>query len=196
VIARDQVTACILAGGRATRFGGRLKCLLEIDGVTILERQRAVLAPLVADLVLSVADPAPFAGLGLPTAVDAFPDAGPLGGIASALRWTPRPWLLVLAGDMPRPSAAVLARMLERGGDGIDAVVPRIDGWPEPLCALYGRSCEPALARRLEAGRYKASGLATDEGLRVIWIDEPELRRLDPHMDFARNVNRPDDLPR
>ena len=37
VIPRDDITGCILAGGRATRMGGLLKPLLVVDGATITE---------------------------------------------------------------------------------------------------------------------------------------------------------------
>ena len=55
----------------------------------------------------------------------------------------------------------------------------------------------PAPPRRAGSrrGRYKASGLLTDEGLRVAWIDEPELRALNPALRCLANVNAPADLP-
>ncbi|HMB78543.1 MAG TPA: molybdenum cofactor guanylyltransferase, partial [Vicinamibacterales bacterium] len=45
-------SAAILAGGQATRFGGRDKSALLVDGRTILDRQIAALAPLTADLLI------------------------------------------------------------------------------------------------------------------------------------------------
>jgi len=53
VIAHPDVTALILAGGKATRLGGIAKHELVIDGATIFARQVAVLAPRVAELIVS-----------------------------------------------------------------------------------------------------------------------------------------------
>ena len=51
-MSHDTRSAAILAGGRATRFGGRDKSALLVDGRAILEHQIAALAPLVGDLML------------------------------------------------------------------------------------------------------------------------------------------------
>jgi hypothetical protein len=47
---------------------------------------------------------------------------------------------------------------------------------------------------RLAAGRLKASALLTDEALQVRWIDEAELRAIDPDLRALHNVNAPEDL--
>jgi molybdenum cofactor guanylyltransferase len=187
------VDAVILAGGRATRMGGRVKAFLEIDGEPILARQRAVLSPLV-DRVAVSGDAALFAASGLPVVVDELPGLGPLGGIGAALAWCRAPWLLVVAGDMPYLLAGAIELLLARRADDVDAVVPLVRDLPEPLFALYSRRCGDALARRLAAGRYKASGLLTDEGLRIAWLAETELRAIDPRLDCLHNVNSPTDV--
>src|SRR6185436_7857529 len=45
-------SAAILAGGQATRFGGRDKSRLLVDGHTILDRQLGALAPLIDDVMI------------------------------------------------------------------------------------------------------------------------------------------------
>ena len=52
MIASD-VTALILAGGKATRFGGIAKHELVIGGRTIFDHQTAILAPRVAEILVS-----------------------------------------------------------------------------------------------------------------------------------------------
>src|SRR3982751_3417256 len=47
-----MISAAILIGGRARRFGGRDKSSLLVDGRPILERQIATLAPLTDDLLI------------------------------------------------------------------------------------------------------------------------------------------------
>lgn len=176
-----DVSALILAGGKATRFGGAAKHLLVVDGETIFDRQVRVLAPRVAEILVS--SPEPVASYR--HVRDATPGIGPLAGIAAGLGACATPWLFVVAGDMPYLDAALVDRMLARRGD--DAVGVRVGDLPEPLvCVLHVRVL-PSVLRRIAAGRYKASGLLTDEGLLVRWIVDADPRAL-------RNVNSPEDL--
>lgn len=186
------VTACILAGGRARRLGGALKPLLIVDGVTILARQRAVLAPRAAEVIIALAGPGPLDAQGLRAVHDVVADAGPLAGLAAGLAASTRPWLLAVAGDMPHLAPAVLDALLAAARDDVDAVVPRVGGYPEPLCALYGRGAAPVIAARLAAGDRRTQGVLAD--LRVAWLEEPTLRALDPELRTFTNVNEPGQL--
>ena len=170
-----------MAGGKATRLGGIAKHELVIGGESIITRQLRVLAPLVAEIVISGADVA-----GYRTVHDAVPGAGPLAGIAAGLGACATPWLLVVACDMPYLTTDLLRQMID-AADACDAVGVRAAGLPEPLlCVLHARTRE-VVARRLAARRFKASGLLTDEGLRVAWLDDP-----DPHA--LVNINSPKDI--
>jgi molybdopterin-guanine dinucleotide biosynthesis protein A len=75
-------------------------------------------------------------------------------------------------------------------------VVPRLRGLPEPLLAVYAARLAPVVARRLAAGRRKVAALLDEEPLRVGWLDEPELRRLDPALRSFDDVDTPEDLAR
>jgi molybdenum cofactor guanylyltransferase len=175
------VSALILAGGKATRFGGRAKHELVVEGETIFARQIAVLAPRVDEILVS--SPRDIAGYR--TVRDRHAGAGPLAGIAAGLAACTTDWLLVIAGDMPHVDGALIDRMLEvRAGD---AVGVRVAALPEPLLCLLHRRVLPVVERRIEAGHYKASGLLTDEGLAVRWLDDADPVAL-------RNVNSPEDL--
>jgi molybdopterin-guanine dinucleotide biosynthesis protein A len=187
---RADVTALILAGGRATRLGGVAKHELVVDGETILARQRAVLAPRVRELL--------FAGPrdvdGARRVVDVVAGGGPLAGIAAGLAAMTTPWLLVVAGDMPWLHGPSIDLMLDAAKDGLDAVGLRLGGLPEPLfCVLHARA-KPAVDRLIDAARWKASALLTDAGLEVVWVHERELRALDPELRGMRDVDYPDDL--
>lgn len=189
--------ACvILAGGKARRFGHRVKALIEIAGEPILDRILEVVTPRFADLAIAANDPAPYRERGLPILPDEVPDQGPLAGILSALRWSPRPHVMTVPCDMPFVDGRVIDHMLSCREPGVDAVALFIGGLPEPLFAIYSKQCLPAVEARLNAGRYKASGLLTDEGLAVCQVPESELRAIDPELTSLTNINRPDDLDR
>jgi molybdopterin-guanine dinucleotide biosynthesis protein A len=196
--ARD-VSALILAGGKATRFGGVAKHELVVEGRTIFERQVAVLAPRVAEILVSLGSStrsAPdIAGASIRTVRDAYEGIGPLAGIAAGLAACRTPWLLVVAGDMPYISAALIDQLIARAhssvdphaADSVDAVGIRIDGLPEPLvCVLHTRAL-PIVERRIAGSDYKASRLLTDENLRVDWFENADRAAV-------RNVNSPEDL--
>jgi molybdopterin-guanine dinucleotide biosynthesis protein A len=57
-------------------------------------------------------------------------------------------------------------------------------------CGVVRGVVEAMLVR----GSYKASRLLTDEGLRVAWIEDAELRAIDPELRSLRNINAPTDL--
>lgn len=192
MLAPADLTACILAGGRARRMAGATKPLLRIDGATIVDRQRAVLAPRVREIVLAVAAPGTGVAPELREVIDSVPDAGPLAGIVAALAACTTPWLLAVAGDMPSLEPAVLDLLRATARDDVDAVAARIGGWPEPLCALWHRRAYAPLAARLAAGDYKVAAALT--ALSVAWLDEAALRAVDPTLRCFANVNRPSDL--
>ena len=80
-------------------------------------------------------------------------------------------------------------------GAGAEAVGIRIAGMPEPLlCVLRVAAARPVVAARLAARRLKASKLLTDGELRVAWIEEAEVRAIDPALRVFFNVNAPGDL--
>lgn len=191
MLRRDEVTACILAGGRARRMGGAVKPLLIVDGDTILARQCAVLVPRVREVIVAVATPGAALG-GLRAVIDPIADAGPLAGVVAALAAIDSPWLLAVAGDMPSLAPAVIELLLAAATDEVDAVAARIGGWPEPLCALWHRRCHAALAARLSAGDYKVAAALTAQ--RVAWLDEAAVRAVDPALATFTNVNRPEEL--
>ena len=100
----------VLAGGLARRMGGGDKALIDIDGVTILERVLMRLRPQCTGLVLNAnGDPRRFAAYGLPVIPDDVPDfAGPLAGILAALDWAAAnvpaiEWVVSVPGDCRHP---------------------------------------------------------------------------------------------
>ena len=177
-----DVSALILAGGRATRMGGVAKHELVVDGETIFARQVRVLAPRVVEILV-----AGRAIEGYRCVTDPIEGGGPLAGVAAGLAAARTPWLLVIAGDMPYVAGDVVDRLLAARSEAIDAVCVRDRGLPEPLFSLLHARTRPAVERRLAAGRFKASGLFTDEDLRVAWLDDLDPRAL-------RSVNEPNDL--
>jgi molybdopterin-guanine dinucleotide biosynthesis protein A len=170
-------SAAILAGGRATRFGGRDKSALVVDGRTILDRQLDVLAR-VADDVQVVRD-------------DVVPECGPLGGVYTALTRARHDLTFVAACDMPNLTAPLVSYLVDAASDA-DIVVPRTERRYHPLCAVYRRQCLPAIARRLAERQLKMTALFSD--VRVREVSSDELDRFGGHDRLLANVNTPIEL--
>ncbi len=187
-----DVSALILAGGKATRLGGIAKHAIVVDGKPIFARQVDVLTPLVGEILVSA--PAPIDSYR--TVPDTVMDGGPLHGITSGLSACATTWMLVVAGDMPFLMPAVIEMLCARTASATDAVAFEIDGMPQPLlCALTQATFE-IVQGAFRAGERKASRVLTDLGLAVTWIREPELRAVDPELRSFTNVNTPADLQR
>ena len=192
-----RISAAILAGGGATRFGGRDKGTLIVEGRTILDRQLAEIQQVTEDIVIVGAPTVPlilpFPPVKIRTAPDLVPGKGPLGGLHTALEATTADVLLLVACDMPFLSAAFLAYLASQCLDA-DAVVPHTERGYHPLCAAYAHTCRPAVACRLADGRLAMKDLLTDLRLRVIGADD--IDRFGPRHRLLANVNTPDDLDR
>jgi molybdopterin-guanine dinucleotide biosynthesis protein A len=172
-------------------MGGIDKREIVIAGRTIFERQVEALAPCVAEIIVS--SPRPIAGYR--SVRDPVVGAGPLAGIAAGLAAADTPWLFVIAGDMPYIHRAFVELVISRADDRCDAVGIRIGGLAEPLCTMLRTAAWRAvLTTRLAAGRLKASSLLTDEPRQVRWIEEDELRAVDPDLRALHNVNAPEDM--
>src|SRR5215212_5833065 len=66
------VSAAILAGGRARRFGGADKASLAVGRARIIDRQLAALAAVTADVRIVTNDPSRYGGIGVRTIPDAI----------------------------------------------------------------------------------------------------------------------------
>jgi molybdopterin-guanine dinucleotide biosynthesis protein A len=184
-------TAAILAGGRGRRLGGADKGALVVGGHAIIEGQIALLAAVASRVVIVANDAARYAHLGVPVIGDEVADAGPLGGIATALAWSDQPHCLIVACDMPFLSEAFLRHLLMRVGDADVALARTADG-DHPLCAVYARTLLPIVRARVKAGRLDVTGLVRD--VRAVTIGPEELAPFDPGHVLLSNVNTPQDL--
>jgi molybdopterin-guanine dinucleotide biosynthesis protein A len=184
-----RVSGVILAGGSSRRLP-RNKALERIGGKTLIERVIDSLAPLTTQVLVVVARPRQAAALPLPSSVrvmtDRYPGRGSLGGVFTGLEASTEPWSLVVACDMPFLNVELLRHLIAQSAD-VDAVVPRLKGQPEPLHALYSKSCLAPMQRRVQSGDLKIASLF--ETMRVRYVDESTIDRIDPrHLSFF-NVN-------
>ncbi len=184
----------VLAGGLSRRLG-RDKAVVPIAGEPLIARVIRRLSQVTVKIVVVVNERQRASVLPLPrsakAAVDAYPDSGSLGGIFTGLSAAETDWSVVVACDMPFINRELLAAMQEEAA-GFDAVVPVIDGRPEPTHAIYSKRCLRPIQSRLDRGELKISGFFQD--VNVNFLAQTEVERRDPgHLSFF-NINTQSDL--
>ncbi|HEX9106423.1 MAG TPA: molybdenum cofactor guanylyltransferase [Longimicrobiales bacterium] len=197
-----SILGVVMAGGRNVRYGAH-KALAQVGGRSILERVRAALEPVTAELVLVANEPEVYAGAGLPMRPDVRPGMGVLGGILTATEWAAErahAGALVVACDMPFVPATLLREIAARAAAGDepppDVVAPESGGRRgiEPLCAYYGTGCVQAVRRALERDDLRVVAFFDDVRVQRIPLDEVRLYG-DPELIFM-NVNTPEERER
>ncbi len=190
------VSAVVLAGGMSRRLG-RDKAVEPLAGEPLIRRVLSRVAQVTDETVVVVNNAARASELPLggdvATAVDRYPDSGSLGGIFTGLEAARSEWALVVACDMPFLNIPLLRKILSLR-EGRDAVVPVVDGRPEPTHAAYSRRCLPHIERRLQANDLKISRFFDD--VNVAYLPQDVVGEYDPdHLSFF-NVNTEQDLER
>lgn len=191
----DRPRPVILAGGGATRFGGRPKGLEPVGGMRILDRLVGVCEEAFGTAPILVAnDPeAPRWRPGLTTVPDLLPGMGALGGLLTAVTAGAGAPVVVVAWDMPFVPAGLL-RALAAGLSTHDAVLPASDGrrGVEPLLAAYGPACLAPMTRALQRGDRRAIAFHDEVKVGILSLDE--VRAFGDPARIFMNVNTPDDL--
>ncbi len=185
-----MLTGAVLAGGRSVRYG-RNKALEIFEGGRLVDRAVEALGGCCSPVFVVANDLKPYWTVHATLLRDIVPFQGPLGGIYTALLFSPNDWLVVRATDMPLFVPEMLERMLALTSGGADAVVPRLGEKYEPLFALYHRRCIPAIADVLEGPHRNV--ISFYRKIRLLLFEEEQWRAVDPNGLSFRNVNAPED---
>ncbi len=183
-----------MAGGAATRFGGKPKGLETVGGERILDRVVRVVSDAVGELPLLVAnaDDAHEWIEGAVVAKDVIPNCGTLGGIYSAIARSPGP-VLIAAWDMPFVSTELLKAVIA-GTSAFDVFLPESNG-PlgfEPLCGVYSPACAEPIKAALDDEDFRTTSF--HQHVRVSTLPLSAVKTFgDPDMLFF-NVNSPSDV--
>lgn len=112
-VPRREITAVILAGGRARRMGGKDKGLIQLDGRPMVAHVMAALRPQVGELMINAnRNLDRYAEFGYRVITDAVGDfSGPLAGVASALQSSRTRYILTVPCDSPLMPDDLVARL-------------------------------------------------------------------------------------
>ncbi|MDP2983631.1 MAG: molybdenum cofactor guanylyltransferase [Candidatus Latescibacter sp.] len=188
-----NVAAAVLAGGKNSRMAGQNKAFIDIHGVPIIKRTIDFLDEIFEEIIIvtNVTENFNLYEDKVLLTKDIFRDAGPLGGIHSALTHTSKDAVFVVACDMPFLSSHIIrtqtncSTMLH-----CDCIVPRIGSCIEPLHAVYNKHVKDAVSEYIVNGNDKSikNFLTTVNAYYLDLADNDSNRKI-----FC-NVNTPHDL--
>ncbi|MBL8951227.1 MAG: NTP transferase domain-containing protein [Myxococcaceae bacterium] len=148
-----NLTLAILAGGRASRFGGRDKGQLVYQGRTLLDRLLDLRA--VCEATLIVRD-------------DVVPGRGTPGGVVTALLRATTSYVLIVCCDMPFVTVEAVQPLLEVNG-------PAVFG-DEPFPGVYPTALGPVWRDRLVTNP-SMRGLLASEPFARLALKDPRVAR-------------------
>ena len=146
-----RCSAVLLAGGKSTRMGCD-KALLDFEGQPLWRRQLNTLHRL-SPQQLMIAAPPREEWSGYEVIADIMANAGPLAGVAGALRRCATSHLVVLAIDLPNMTADFLRGLLVECTEE-QGIVPCSPAGFEPLAAVYPADCAALAMHLLRRGEY------------------------------------------
>jgi molybdopterin-guanine dinucleotide biosynthesis protein A len=162
VIAREQITGLVLAGGRGSRMGGVDKGLQNFQGGPLAFHALMRLAPQVGSVMINAnRNLGAYESFGVPVWPDALPDfAGPLAGFLTGLERCETAYLVSVPCDSPRfPLDLVerLAQALEANDAEIAMAATLEDGVPrtQPVFCLMKSELLESLVRFTQEGQRK-----------------------------------------
>ena len=189
-----RLTAVILAGGKSSRIGpDKDKAILKLSGKRLIDIVVSKLKNIVGDNIIIVGPPEKYPSY-KQVVPDLFNQRGLLVGMYSGLRASASRYNLIVGCDMPFLKVELLQYMRDKISSN-DIIIPRYaKNYIEPLCAIYSKDCLSVMERNIEAGILSIRRVFPY--LKVKYIEEKEIRRVDPKLNSFFNINFIEDFIR
>lgn len=162
---QPKVTGVVLAGGKASRMGGRDKGLQTLNGMPLWQHVARALLAQTDSLVISANRSLDiYRESGYPVIEDSFGDyCGPLAGMLSVMQKSESEWFLFCPCDTPFIPTVMRERFFLNRKEAL--VVWADDGERDhPAVSLVHRSVLPALENYLNAGERRVMAFMRQEG--------------------------------
>lgn len=181
-----ELYGLVLAGGRSARMG-RDKALIAYHGKPQVAVARELLAQICARAFVSCRADQPERPE--PKLIDRYDNVGPLAGILTAFDAHPDKAWLVVACDLPFLDRPTLDYLIAHRDFAASATAyrGRIDGKPEPLCAIYEPSIRDALHECVRRGMTCPRKILMQSAASLIDLPNPLA---------LENANSPDEAAR
>lgn len=181
----DDLTGLVLAGGASRRMGAD-KALLDVDGQPLVHHVARRLATVCTSVLVAPGERR-LPDLPWEQVDDHVAGEGPLSGIIGGLAAAFTPLVAVAAVDMPHVDPAVLVTLAD-AWQGQAAVIPVVDGRPQPLHAVYAAAATADLTTAFSDGERSVS--------RVLGRVDAVFLEIDGDGRWAADLDTPEDLQR
>ncbi|KOO03455.1 molybdenum cofactor guanylyltransferase MobA [Vibrio nereis] len=182
-----QTSWVILAGGQASRMGGKDKGLIELNDKPlvqhVIERLSSQTPHILINANRNLETYAQFGEVFSDTFAD-YP--GPMGGIHAGLLHAPTDWVGFVPCDSPQINTDLVKRFCDSADDATDILVAHDGAHQQPVFTLYHKRVLPKLTAFLERGDRKIILLYKECNMRYVdFSDSP---------DCFLNLNTPEEL--
>lgn len=180
MIARDDITGLILAGGRGSRMGGVDKGLQPFHGKPMALHTLQRLSPQTGAMLLNAnRNVDAYAAFGVPVIGDAIPDfAGPLAGMLAGLAQCDHRWMVTAPCDTPFLPTDLVARLAQAiESEHAELAIPVTtdpDGRRrlQPVFCLMPVTAIDSLRAYIDAGHRKIETWVTSHRLAQVPFDD------------------------
>ncbi|MEZ8832656.1 molybdenum cofactor guanylyltransferase MobA [Vibrio cyclitrophicus] len=151
-----QTSWVILAGGQASRMGGKDKGLVELNGSPLIQYVINKLSQQDVSITINANRNLDSYQAFAPVVCDSFPDyPGPLGGIHAGLQNATTDWVGFVPCDSPQISDDLVERFCSTVKEDSDILVAHDGEFKQPVFTLFHKRVLPRLEAFLERGDRK-----------------------------------------
>ena len=173
------ITAVVLAGGKARRFAGQDKGLVQFMQRPIIEHVINAIEPQVSSVVINAnRNQQAYAAFGYPVISDELADyQGPLAGFSTAMKYVATPYIITLPCDGPMISADYASRMISAAKrEDVDLVVAHDGERIQPVHALISIALVDSLDAFMASGERKIDRWFTKHKIALAdFSDSPQI---------------------
>ncbi len=185
-----QISAAILTGGENSRMNGELKALLNIEKISIIARQFALLQEIFDNIFICGKETE--YNLPIKAYEDEFKGSGPVSGIYSALKNSTTDYVFIFSCDMPFLNRELIEKMINEAKTGnYDAIIPSHNDGIEPLHGIYSKKLLQKIENQLNDKDFRIRKIYEGINIKYFNVYLP----IEPEIAFF-NINSPADLTR
>jgi molybdopterin-guanine dinucleotide biosynthesis protein A len=185
----QDCTAIVMAGGESRRMGHD-KANLILGEKTLLQTVVETMEQIFPEVIVSVRQVRPT--MNWLQVCDDPAHRGPLAGLLAGLQKAETPWIFAVACDMPFIKPQVI-ECLSHYRSGVEAVVPLVQGYLQPLAAFYAKESLGAVSNVLNRSGKQSFREVLDQ-LKVNYVTENQLLEADPTLQSFRDLDTPGDV--
>lgn len=178
-------TSIILAGGKSSRMGYQNKSFLRLGESYFIEIALEKVKNF-NEIIIVTNKPYEYRHLGVKVVKDILPSTGPLGGIYTGLKHAKYDNSIIFPCDMPFVNYKLLEHIARIAKD-YDAVVPKVDGYYQPLCSAYSKKCIKSFGENLKNGINKI--IEAYSHINIYYISKKEIEKYGNYDDMFININ-------